>query len=40
MILKFESERDEVFLLDSTSSRGVSLCRWSAFRNYVDKYYE
>lgn len=40
MVLKFESERDEIFLLDSTSSKGVGICRWTALREYVGKFYE
>lgn len=35
MILKFEQEGKEVFVLDSTSGQGVAIQRWSTLRDYL-----
>jgi len=40
MILKFESENDDLFILDSTSTHGVAITRWSGTRVYVGDFYE
>jgi len=32
MVLKFESQPDELFFLEATSNNGVSLKRWSSIR--------
>jgi hypothetical protein len=29
MILKFESDSDEIYLIEATANRGVSLTKWS-----------
>ena len=38
MVLRFQPEPDEVFILDSTSA-GVQVSRWSQFRLLLDKNY-
>jgi sulfatase maturation enzyme AslB (radical SAM superfamily) len=40
MILKFESDPDEVYFVESTSNRGVSITRWSTVRQYLGDFYE
>lgn len=40
MVLKFESEPNEVFFLECTANAGVSISRWSRFRLYKDELYE
>ena len=42
MVLKFESEKDEVFLVEATGNMGVSLNRWLFLRDHVGrgKFYE
>ena len=35
MILKFEEEEDEIFLLDAYYHSGVSIQRWSILRNFL-----
>ena len=40
MVLKFESDPDEIYFVDSTSNRGVSISRWSAIRKYLGEFYE
>lgn len=35
MILKFESEPGEVYLVDATGNRGVALNRWSFLRDHI-----
>lgn len=35
MILKFESDGDELYLLESTGDRGVSLNKWSYIRDCI-----
>lgn len=40
MILKFESDPDEVYFVESTSNRGVSITRWSTVRKYLGDFYE
>lgn len=40
MVLKFETDPDEVYYLDATSNRGVSICKWSIIRAYVGEFYE
>lgn len=38
MVLKFDHEEEELFLIDATS-QGVTVSRWSDFRLMVDDYY-
>ena len=42
MVLKFESDQDEVFLVEATGNMGVSLNRWDFLREHVgkDKFYD
>jgi hypothetical protein len=40
MILKFEAETNTVFLLESTTNKGVNIVRWNNFRLWKDEYYE
>ena len=40
MVLKFESDPDEVYFVESTSNRGVSISRWSTVRKYLGDFYE
>ena len=42
MILKFDSDPDEVYLVDATGNLGVSLNRWMFIKDHVgkDKFYE
>ena len=39
MVLKFGSEPDEVFFMESTSNFGAHLTSWSAIRHEVGNYY-
>ena len=32
MLLKFESDPDEMYLIDATGNRGVALNKWSLLR--------
>jgi hypothetical protein len=40
MVLKFETDPDEVYLVDATSTRGVSITKWSIIRKFVGDFYE
>jgi hypothetical protein len=47
MILKFENEDDELFVIDATAVTGVAIQKWSTLRAYlhgkdpqIPKYYE
>lgn len=42
MILKFESEEDEVFFVEASGNHGVALNKWSCIRNQIGhkKFYE
>ncbi len=40
MILKFETDPDEIFFVDSTQSRGVSIQKWSDIRKYLGDFFE
>lgn len=42
MVLKFETEEDEIYFVDATSNNGVSLYKWSSLRKNVGpgKFYE
>ena len=42
MVLKFESDPDEIFLVEATGNMGVSLNRWAFLREHVghDKFYD
>ena len=35
MILKFESEPSDVFLIEATGNRGVALSRWDFIRDHI-----
>lgn len=40
MVLKFETDPDEVYFVEATSNRGVSIARWSMIRRFVGDFYE
>lgn len=40
LVLKFESDVDEVYFLESTSNKGVSISRWSSVRKYLGDFYQ
>jgi hypothetical protein len=40
MVLKFETDPDEVYFVEATSNRGVSISRWSMIRKFVGDFYE
>ena len=40
LVLKFETDPNEVYVLDATSSRGVSISKWSTLRKFVGDFYE
>lgn len=40
MVLKFETDPDEVYFVESTANRGVSISRWSTVRRYLGDFYE
>ena len=42
MILKFETEEDEIFIVDASGNLGVSLNKWSGLRSHIGpgKFYE
>ncbi|CDW89888.1 ph domain containing protein [Stylonychia lemnae] len=40
MVLKFETDPDEVYFVESTSNRGVSISRWTMIRKFVGDFYE
>lgn len=40
MILKFDVDKNEVFFLESTSDRGVSITRWSGIKRFIGNFYE
>lgn len=42
MVLKFESDPDEIFLVEATGNNGVSLNRWMFLKDHVghDKFYD
>lgn len=35
MVLKFEQEENEIFLLDATFQNGVAIQRWSILKKYL-----
>jgi hypothetical protein len=35
MLLKFESDENEIYMVESTGNRGVSLNKWSIIRECV-----
>ena len=39
MVLKFGSDRDEVFFLEATSNHGVALKRWSSIKHALGSFY-
>ena len=41
MVLKFENDPNEVYLIDATGNRGVCLNKWSFIRDFVgvDQFY-
>ena len=40
MILKFDVDKSEIFFLESTSDRGVTITRWSTIRRFIGKFFE
>jgi len=42
MVLKFDVDPNEVYLIEATGNRGVSLNKWSYLRPHIgsDKFYE
>lgn len=40
MLLKFETNPDEVYLVEATSNKGVSLNSWSTIRPFIGSFYE
>ena len=42
MILKFEAEPNEIFLIEATGNRGVALNRWDYLRDHIgdQKFYK
>ena len=40
MILKFDSDKDEVYYLEATSNRGVAISKWASTRKFVGDFYE
>ena len=39
MVLKFGSDRDEVFFFEATSNHGVALKRWSSIKHALGSFY-
>ena len=37
MVLKFESDENELYLLESVGEKGVSLNKWTLLRDFVGK---
>jgi len=35
MVLKFESDPDEIFLFESTTGKGVSIIKWSSIHDDI-----
>jgi AAA+ ATPase superfamily predicted ATPase len=40
MVLKFETDPNEVYYVDATSTRGVSINKWSTIRKFLGEFYE
>lgn len=40
MILKFETDTEQVYFVESTSNKGVSISKWSAIRPFIGEFYE
>ena len=40
MVLRFDTDPTEIFLLESTSTTGVSISKWSQLRRMIGSYYE
>ena len=40
MVLKFESDPNEIYFVEATSNRGVSISKWSGIRKFVGEFYE
>jgi hypothetical protein len=40
MVLKFETDQNEVYFVEATSNKGVSISKWSAIKEYVGEFYE
>ena len=42
MVLKFETDEDEIFIVDASGNNGVSLNKWSVLRNHIGegKFYD
>ena len=37
MVLRFETDPDEVYMVDATGNQGVSLNKWSFLRDHVGR---
>jgi hypothetical protein len=40
MVLKFETDQDEVYFVESTSNRGVAISKWTGIRKFIGDFYE
>lgn len=40
MILKFETDQQEVYFVESTSNFGVAIAKWSSIKKYIGEFYE
>lgn len=42
MILKFETDSDEIYILEATSNNGVAINKWSFLNEHIgaDKFYD
>jgi len=40
MVLKFEQDTNEIFFLEANATEGVTITRWSHFREYAERLYE
>ena len=40
MVLKFETDQDEVYFIEETSNKGVAISKWSAIKQYMGDFYE
>jgi len=40
MILKFENDNNEIYLIEATSNRGVSLTKWSQISSFFSDFYD
>ena len=40
LVLKFETDADEVYFVEATSNKGVSISKWSSVRQYLGEFYQ